>query len=174
MAGIRIIGLEAATAEVKAAVAVGIREGIGIAAAQAEQMVKQNISSGYAGMPPRIATRNLVNSIQFNISQSTGITRAIVFAGPPADTYVDPVEFGARAHFPPPNALLLWVKLKFRVSSEAQAKSIAFAVARKIARTGMRAFQMFGRAIETLQPQLQGIMEAAIARALTAAGVGGK
>jgi hypothetical protein len=167
-----ITGLEKATAEIKAAVSLGIQNGLSVAGARGEALVKEAISSPYLGRPPAVATGNLVNSVTFQVSQQAGISRAVVFAGAPADQYAGYVEAGTGPHFPPPSALLLWVQKKFSPSSEKQAVSIAFAIARKIARRGTSAFGMFARAFQKLEPELGGIFQAQIAKAIEAANVG--
>jgi len=134
--------------------------------------VKETISTAYLGRPPAVATGNLVNSIAFQLSQEAGISRAVVFASAPADQYAGYVEAGTGPHVPPPSALLLWVKKKFSPSTEKQALSIAFAVARKIAQRGTSAFGMFARSFAKLESELQGIFQAQIAKAIEKAGVG--
>ena len=168
---ITIRGLDAATAQVKAAVSAGVQNGLAVAGARGETLVKEKISTAYLGRPPAVATGNLVNSITFEVSQQVGISRAVVFAAAPADQYAGYVEAGTGPHFPPPSALLLWVKKKFSPSTEKQALSIAFAVARKIAKRGVSAFGMFARAFDQLEGELQGIFQAQIAKAIQAAGV---
>jgi hypothetical protein len=165
-----IKGFDTATAKVKAAVATGIQSSLAVAGARGEALVKQNILSPYGARPPAVATGNLVNSVQFQVSQEAGFSRAVIFSGPPADGYVDPVETGTRPHFPPPSALLLWVKKKFSVTTEKQALSIAFAIARNISKRGTTAFKMFERAFATLESELQGIFQAQIAKAIEASG----
>ncbi len=171
---ITIRGFDTATASVKAAVATGVRNGLAVAGARAEALVKEKISSSYLGRPAAVATGNLVNSITFQVSQEAGISRAVVFAGAPADQYAGYVEAGTGPHFPPPSALLLWVKKKFSPGTERQALSIAFAVARKIAQRGVSAFGMFARALAQLEGELTGIFQAQIGKALEAVGLGRK
>lgn len=52
------------------------------------------------------------------------------------------VEFGTRPHFPPPEALHDWVRLKLGVPQD-EVKSVAYLVARKIARRGTKGAFMF-------------------------------
>jgi len=166
-----ITGLEAATAQIKSAVSTGVQNGLTVAGARGEALVKEAIRQPYLGRPPAVATGNLVNSITFQVSQETVTSRATIFAGAPADQYAGYVEAGTGPHFPPPSALLLWVQKKFSPSSEKQALSIAFAIARKIARRGTSAFGMFARAFNVLQGELGGIFQAQIAKAMEAAGL---
>jgi phage gpG-like protein len=51
-------------------------------------------------------------------------------------SYAAAVEFGTKPHFPPVSAIEHWVHLKGLASSPAEEKSIAFAIARKIAARG--------------------------------------
>lgn len=169
---VSIKGLDVATERIRVAVSAGVENGLAVAAARGEQLVKQNITNPFDGRPPAVSTGNLANSITFSLSREVSLSRAVVFAAPPADVYADPVETGSRPHFPPPEALLLWVKKKFGATSEKQALSIAFAVARKIAKRGLKPFRMFARAMATLEPEIPGIFEVEIAKALDAAGVG--
>lgn len=169
-----IKGLDAATEKIRAAVQAGVDNGLAVIGTRGEQLVKQNIRSPFDGRPPAVATGSLANSITFSLSREVSLSRAVVFAAPPADVYADPVETGSRPHFPPPSALLLWVKKKFNPGSESQALSIAFAVARKIAKRGVQPFRMFARAMATLEPELGGIIEVEISKAIQAAGVGKK
>jgi hypothetical protein len=171
---VRIIvtGLAEASAEVKAAVSAGVAGGLNVAGTQGERLVKETIASSFGPRPPAVATGNLLNSVAFEVVRQADISRVTVFAGPPADVYAGYVETGTRPHFPPPSALLLWVERKFHPGSEKQALSIAFAIARTIAKRGTSAFRMFDRAFTVLEGQLGGIFEAAIARAIEAAGVG--
>src|SRR5258708_6363584 len=112
-------GLDTVTEPTRVAVLdVGVPNALGIAGARGEQLVKQNISSPFEGRPPAVASGTLVNSVTFQMTRAVNLSRVIVFAAPPADVYADPVETGSRPHFPPPNALLLWVKKKFGASTE--------------------------------------------------------
>jgi hypothetical protein len=171
MVTIRIIGLDVATAKAKAAVSLGLRNGLDVAGARGEALVKETISSPYLGRGPAVATGNLVNSISFVETKTVDVTRVEIKATPPAESYAGYVEAGTGPHFPPPSALLLWVKKKFSVTNVKQALSIAFAVARKIAKRGTSAFGMFARSDAKLEPELPGIFQAQIAKAFEAAGV---
>jgi hypothetical protein len=167
---IKILGFDTATAKIKAAVAAGVQNALSVAGARGEALVKETISNPYLGRGPAVATGNLVNSIVFETVKTVDVTRITIFAGAPADQYAGYVEAGTGPHFPPPSALLLWVKKKFSVATEKQALSIAFAVARKIARRGTSAFGMFARSTDKLEGELPGIFQAQIAKAIEAAG----
>lgn len=75
--------------------------------------------------------------------------------------YAMPVELGTRPHFPPVDALVDWVKLKFGISSEKEARGVAFLVARKISRAGTRGQNMFADSLRHLEPEIRMIFDAA-------------
>ncbi len=82
------------------------------------------------------------------------------FVGSPLN-YVRPVELGTRPHFPPLEPLMDWVRLRFPVRSDAEVRSIAYLVARKISRVGTKGKEIFGRALATAEPQIAAIFEVA-------------
>lgn len=67
--------------------------------------------------------------------------------------YATPVDLGTRPHFPPVEALMDWVKVKFGVP-DSEARSIAFLIARKIAAKGTQGAGMLEAAIAAAEPQL--------------------
>lgn len=145
----------------------GVLQALNVAGARGQELVVRNILDAHA-----VASGVLVNAIAFEAVQSVDISRVEIKALPPADVYVDPVETGTRPHFPPPSALLPWVKQKLHVGSEKQALSIAFAIARAISKRGTRAVLMFARAFTTLSGELQGIFERSIGAELQRRGLG--
>jgi hypothetical protein len=167
----QITGIEQMSSEMKGAVRAGMINGLEKIAAEGERLVKEKINSPFDGKPAAVATANLVNSIHAELHEDT-ILRAIVAAGPPADVYAAPVEFGTRPHFPPPQMLVPWVKLKFNPKSDKEALSIAFAVAKNIAKRGTRGHEMFERGFVDLEKEAQGIMQREIAESLQAEGFG--
>ncbi|MEQ8605181.1 MAG: hypothetical protein RIB45_17855 [Marivibrio sp.] len=70
--------------------------------------------------------------------------------------YAVPVELGSKPHFPPLDPLIDWVSAKFGVGG-AEAKSIAYAVALKIAAKGTKGAFMMKGALEKAEPQFPGI-----------------
>jgi hypothetical protein len=68
--------------------------------------------------------------------------------------YSLPVHEGSKPHFPPTSVLVNWVSRKFGVSGT-QAKSIAFLIARKIARTGTKGRPFMGDAVRTNERNIQ-------------------
>lgn len=67
--------------------------------------------------------------------------------------YAPAVERGARPHFPPPGALELWVQRKLGVPAN-KARSVAFVVARAIARRGTAGAAMFWRGVESVEASI--------------------
>jgi hypothetical protein len=168
---IRVNGLGAAAANVQVAVKAGISNALTLTGIRAQRLVTDNITHSYFGRPPAVDTTILANSINFALSRAIGVSRVVVFSAPPADQYAAYVESGTGRHFPPPSALLLWVKRKFNPADEKEALSIAFLVARAISRRGTLAFGMFARAFAVLEGELAGIFESAIAAQIRAAGL---
>jgi hypothetical protein len=132
------------------------------------EIVQQNIATPYQGKPAAIAFGNLEGSITSSFRYVADAAHEIIGVSPQlgADKYAAPVETGARPHMPPPSSLLLWVQKKFQVDDEKEALSIAFAVARSIARRGTQGHQMFSRALAELQPLVVPALEKNIAVAL--------
>jgi hypothetical protein len=85
------------------------------------------------------------------------------FVGSPLN-YAQPVELGTRPHFPPVEALMDWVKLRFHVTSDSQARGIAFLIARKISRQGTKGASMFEQAWGAVAPQVSAIFARAADR----------
>ena len=90
---------------------------------------------------------------------SDGIIGAVATPLP----YAVPVELGSRPHMPPIAPLMDWAQAVLGVAP-AEARSVAFRIARKIAKHGTPAQRMFGQALEANLPQVQGIYAAAGAR----------
>lgn len=121
-----------------------------------EAAVKKNIGSSYESKPPAVCFGFLVNGVFGEpVQGSLGTVTGFVGVNPPADTYALPVETGSRAHFPPIDALILWVQKKFGISDPKAAKSAAFAVARKISQKGTEGHFMFQRAWESTQSDVE-------------------
>jgi len=170
---IAIRGLAEASEEVRAAVHRGVLGGLEAIGVEAVRGVTENIRSPYNGMPPAVATGNLAQSPFATITTGALLSQVLVRAGAPADVYADPVNYGARPHMPPVNALLPWVKLKFGVDDEKAALRIAFAIAINQSRKGMKGRLMFDREQTIIEPKAVSIIERQVAEALRAAGHGG-
>ena len=116
------------------------------------------------------ATGQLAHTVFPHLEQNADIITEIITNGPPADVYSSPVNDGSRPHFPPYEALIPWVIAKFGATDEKTARSIAFLIARNIARVGTIPKGMYDRAYAQLMEEAQGILERSIAEALEAAG----
>lgn len=172
MIRITISGLDQLVPELKSAAHEGILRGLDAIGIRGSALVQNNINSPYNGKPAAVATGNLVNSVHGDIVEGAGVNTLIIAAHAPADVYAGPVETGTVPHFPPPSALIPWVKLKFHVEDK-EAQSIAWAVATNIRKRGTQGHFMFERSIEQLSGEAQGIMERALAEAFIAAGYKG-
>lgn len=171
---ITVKGGEEAVAAIQTAVREGVTGGLEAAGLRGEQLVKESILAPPFG-PPVVATGTLVNSITHQLEANDVLAaREVVFAQAPADQYAAYVEAGTGPHFPPPRALLLWVKKKFGIRTEKEALSAAFAVARAIARRGTLARGVFHAAFGNLTAELGGIFSRAIGAALEKAGAAGR
>jgi hypothetical protein len=158
-----ISGLENATEEIRRATHAGVLAGLEAVGVVAQKQVVENIRTPYNGMPSAVATGNLAASVFATVTPGMVLSRLLVAAGAPADVYVDPVNYGARPHLPPVNALLPWVKLKFGVDDEKAALRIAWAIAINQAKKGMQPRMMFDRAQAIVEPQAASIIERQIA-----------
>jgi hypothetical protein len=116
------------------------------------------------------ATGQLAHTVFPHLEQNAGTITEIISNGPPADVYAAPVNDGSRPHFPPYEALIPWVIKKFGATDEKSARSIAFLIARKIARRGTPPVGQYDRAYEQLMQEAQGILERAIAESCKQAG----
>ena len=162
---VKVHGVEGATGEMKAAVLRGLTLGL-------EKLAEKGVAMVQAKSP--VAFGILANSIQTEFESGKGMLKAFIFAGPPADVYAAPVEYGTRPHFPPPSALVPWVKLKMQPKDEKEALSIAFAIAKNISKRGTQGAEMFASALVKLEGMAGPVFEAELARTLTEAGFGGK
>jgi len=122
------------------------------AVAQLEAAVKLGTPSCYG---------TLVNSI-FGAPADAPLHGGVVGVSPPADVYGAAVEYGTRPHFPPPSALVLWVKKRFGLDDPKAIESAAWAVARAMSKRGTPGAHMFERAIESEQANIQAIYGVAV------------
>lgn len=122
------------------------------------------------------ATLLLQREWQENLSRVSGITAAsiasdvastpagvlgIVSSSQPSALFV---ELGTRPHMPPVEAIEPWVKAVLGISDPKQAKSVAFLVARKIARHGTPAQHPMARAAQATEGQITAMFERAAAQ----------
>lgn len=82
--------------------------------------------------------------------------------------YAVPLELGSKPHMPPVSPLVPWVKVRFGVA-EPEARSIAFRIARKIAKRGTPAAKVFANALAKHQAQAQRILTQSLTDALAEA-----
>lgn len=80
--------------------------------------------------------------------------------------YAQPIELGARPHMPPIAPLADWVRRKLGVKDGKEARSVAYAIALKIARDGTPAHHMFSEGLAATQAQIGEIIAAAAGRAV--------
>ena len=160
---LRVHGVEETSDLVRDSVLSGMRNGMEKIGVVGEQLVVSGTPVG--------ATGNLAQSVFSEFRPEPMRMVEVIAAGPPADVYAAPVETGTRPHFPPVNALLLWVKQKFGITDESEARSVAFLVARKIARRGTQGARMFEQAIEKLEPMAEDILTREIAEEIRRAGL---
>jgi hypothetical protein len=153
-------GVDQVAEELRGAVHQGLLDGLEALGARGSELVQHNVVTPF----------NLGGSIHGDLVTGNDVNKMIIAAHAPADTYVAAVETGTRPHFPPPSALIPWVKLKFHPATDKEAESIAFAIARRIAKKGTQGHFMFERALEQLSGEAQGIMEKNVAQAIIAAG----
>lgn len=151
----------------------GIRHGLEKLMLRGEALVKEEAPVGATGQLANSPAYDIPATMSFSgAADSVAGMKAELFIGPPADVYGAPVELGTKPHFPPPHALLGWVKKRFNPNSEEEAMQIAWAVARKIAKRGTKAQHFFERATDKLAKEAQGIMEREICEQLVAEGYG--
>lgn len=157
----QIRGVENLEPEMQAAAREGTQAGLEALGIKGQEMVVENITTPYGGLPPAVAFGNLAGSITSLFQPLPDAARVIIGVNPTlgADKYAAPVETGARPHMPPASALLPWIQKKFGIDDEKQALSMAFAVAKSIAKKGMQGHQMFSRALEQLEPMAPGVLE---------------
>lgn len=74
------------------------------------------------------------------------------------------VELGTKPHWPPVDALVDWVRVKFGVSEETELRRVAFLVARKISVSGTPAAGMFHSAAVANDQQIERPFELAAER----------
>jgi len=104
---------------------------------------------------PRGATGLLRGSIASEVRGRGASITGIV--GTPF-IYGLPVETGTRPHFPPPDALVPWVRRKLGLAGE-EALSVAFLIARVISRRGTKGARMFARTLKEEGRKLDSILD---------------
>jgi len=158
-----------------AAIEQGTQAGLEALGIKGAEMVQENIRTPYNSLPPAVAFGNLVASVFSSFVREATMCREIIGVSPNvgADVYAAPVETGTSPHMPPASALLPWIQKKFGIEDEKQALSMAFAVAKSIAKKGTQGHQMFSRGLEALEPLAAPVLERELAVAFAAHGFTG-
>lgn len=80
--------------------------------------------------------------------------------------YAGVIEVGAvyRGKGPPVSKIIPWVRRKLPGVLPQERKRVAFAVARKIKRTGLPGYLILQNTLEAAQPQIDAILQAAVAK----------
>jgi len=97
-------------------------------------------------------THVLRSSIQLEIAPLV----ATIYSPSP---YAVPVEVGQRPHWPPIAPMALWAIRRFSVSDQAQLHSIVYFVSRKIARSGVKGFEMFRMGVALATKSVEAIFQ---------------
>jgi hypothetical protein len=136
-----------------------VREELAAAVTEADLLLAREVSErapvgagGAAGFKGGIFHVEEINDARVVGLVSTSASHAV------------PVELGTRPHFPPLEPLIDWVKAKFGISGEKEARGAAFLVARKIALKGTKAQRPFGLTFQALEGQVAAIFDRAAAR----------
>jgi len=162
----KITGAEQVAPELQAAYKAGVWIGMERVGVVGQRLVQDFIATPFDGHPPAVFSGNLLASIVPQVFDEQSLVRLVIGASPvnQASVYAAPVETGARPHMPPSGALVLWVQKKLGIDDEKQALSVAFAIAKTIAKRGTPGHEMFSRALVELEPLAGPILEAAIAQ----------
>lgn len=164
---ITINGAKEVAGEIRDAIRRGLRNGVEKLLFHGQRLAQTNVTTAHGDKPPAVATGELANAVT---AEMHGEFAGDLFVAPPADVYGQPVEGGTRPHWPPREPILRWVKHKFGVDGK-EADSIAFLVARKIAKKGTRGHFMFERAFVQMEQDALGIVEREIAEEIQARGL---
>lgn len=123
-------------------------------------VVTQGLQGEVQDAMPRGATGLTAQSIGSDAFSVPAGVLGIVGSSQPAALFV---ELGTRAHMPPVDALVPWVREVLGVQG-VRARSVAFLVARKIARKGTPAQWPFKRTLERMRPTIVREFEVAAGR----------
>ena len=122
-----------------------------------DQELRRAMTESVITVEGQVVTRTPVNfgTLRQSISHSVrGQGIGIIGEVATPSAYGLPVEFGRKpGKFPPLAPIELWVRRKLNVP-EAQVESVAFLVARKIARSGTKGAFMFRDGLEASGPQI--------------------
>ena len=112
----------------------------------------------------------LMGSIKYEITKAlTSGLMAFVNGEIYSDVpYAEFVEMGTRPHMPPVEKLYLWVRRKLKINDEKQIESVAYAIAKTIAKYGTKAKPYFRPGIEENIPKFESVMKQAFDEDLNA------
>lgn len=99
------------------------------------------------------------------VEETLAQTRAIGVVAT-ALPYAVPVEVGTRPHFPPLQPIEDWVAAKLGIDNDAERRSVAFLIARKISREGTKADGTWQRVAEQTDAAVQAAIAAGVDRSL--------
>ena len=123
-------------------------------------VVTQGLQGEVQDAIPRGATGLTAQSIGSDAFSTPAGVLGVVGSSQPAALFV---ELGTRPHMPPVDALVPWVREVLGVQP-AQARQVAFLIARKIARKGTPAQLPFKKTLERMKPQISREFELAAGR----------
>lgn len=129
-----------------------VHDGLHSAALRLEGYVVEEIDD--AEPSPAVDRGQLRNSVDTEVFGDD----AVVAVKAP---HAAPIEYGTRPYFPPTGPLAAWVLRKGIATSQEDAKSIAFAIARKISEDGIAPRNYFAKAFARWQSD--GVLEKEIA-----------
>lgn len=134
------------------------REELGAAMTEADALLEREIKEltptgasggGAGGLKGSILSREEIGE-----SSVIGMVSASI-------NYAVPVELGTRPHFPPIEPLIDWVRVKLAITEEKEARGVAFAIARSIARRGTLGVGMFHRGFKYNEAEIERIFQGA-------------
>lgn len=128
-----------------------IRAFLSEAGALVEKCVRQDTPQGVGG-----TASGLRGSLFNELHESPGLFTEIIGSNL---AYAEPVDAGTKPHFPPVAALIPWVEKFITLEHGETAESVAFLIARAIARRGTPAVRMFERGLEAAQSLLPAMAE---------------
>jgi len=184
-------GLKALAAKYPVAVAAGAARGIEESILLLEHTVKTNIQIGRPPHGSAVSTETLIRGVFEEMRGSEANPYGVVGVSPPADRYALVVEEGRRpgAKMPPPDALIIWIRKKWRgvigvtataigkewkhrgtrqQARQSAERSLAWILARSIGRKGFPGIHMFRRAFETRRENVSAIIKGHIDAAVAA------
>lgn len=97
-------------------------------------------------------------SIDYTVTPTAEGLRGVIM---PHTEYAKWLHDGTNPHFPPVTALIPWVRDQLGVS-EADAKSVAFLVARKISRVGTKAHPFLTDALKSNRSRIEAFFQSAV------------